>query len=518
MAALIVPPFTLLQAMERCGLPANAAAAFATEVYMDDFETCKDITDEDLHDAFKTFSGLTVAQGQIRVLPGQKKKIKAFSHWVKDQYRRGLDPSSTIFPVDETIALLNRASTHKQYLNKAKTLANAAKPEKFTKDLVWDEWAITFVNYLRAIPGRNGVPLQYVIRSNEQPDPTPNEDFLDDYIKNAPLDGEAFIIDSNEVHTHLINMIAHNNEAESITKVHEKERNGRNDWLALTNHYEGQGVYASNITKAEHDLNNLHYTGEKKPHMWWTLFEQRLNSAFQTYVKFENRIVHSDSHKLRILMAKVKCEWMGDIRGSIETKLTEKPMTFTYAQALQAFKTKVNKKFPPGTTATNTRRISEMSGGRGQRGRGGGRGRGYGGRNYGGRGYGRGRQNQGRGRGGYGNQKRNDSKTITLKDGQKIEYHPSFRFTDALYEKFTNEQKDMLKSQRNAYNGRTTDSTSSYGNNNRQIQEQMRHELDEIRSIMSRAVPNSVTLGQLSTGSTIMGGRNEQANKRKRDE
>ena len=70
MAALNQPPFTLLQAMELCGLPANDAEVFAREVYMDDFETCKDITDEDLYDAFKTFSGLTQAQGQIRVLPG----------------------------------------------------------------------------------------------------------------------------------------------------------------------------------------------------------------------------------------------------------------------------------------------------------------------------------------------------------------------------------------------------------------------------------------------------------------
>ena len=45
----------------------------------------------------------------------------------------------------------------------------------------------------------------------------------------------------------------------------------------------------------------------------------------------------------------------------------------------------------------------------------------------------------------------------------------------------------------------------------------MRQELDEIRSIMSTAVPGSVSMSQVSTGSTIMGGRNEQANKRKRD-
>ena len=257
-----------------------------------------------------------------------------------------------MFPVDNTIALLKRASTHKKSLDKAKTLAEAAKPDKFSKDLVWDEWENTFVNFLRSIPGRNGIPLQYVIRENEQADPTPNDDFLDDYIKNAPLVGEAFIIDANEVHTHLINLIAHNNEADSITKLHEMDRKGRIDWMSLNNHYEGQGVYTSNIIKAEHDLNNLNYTGEKKPHIWWTLFEQRLSAAFQAYVKFENRVVQSDSHKLRILTSKVKCDWMGDVKWYIKTKLQEKPLAYTYQQALLAFKTEVKKSSLQGPLIT----------------------------------------------------------------------------------------------------------------------------------------------------------------------
>ena len=86
MASNNVPPFTLANAMERCGLPAIEAATFATEVFMDDFMTCKDITNDNLHNSFKTFSTLTQAQGQIRVLPGQKKKIKAFNQWVKDRF------------------------------------------------------------------------------------------------------------------------------------------------------------------------------------------------------------------------------------------------------------------------------------------------------------------------------------------------------------------------------------------------------------------------------------------------
>ena len=165
------------------------------------------------------------------------------------------------------------------------------------------DWSNTFINYIRS---RDGVPLQYIICDNEIADPTPNQDFLDDYILNAPLNGGSFIIHANKVHTHLINLIAHNEEAEALVKIHETERNGRVDWIALKTHYEGQGIYANNITKAASDLKTLHYSGEKKPRMWWAMFEQRLNSAFQTYFKLEGHIVHSDEIKLRTLLDKIK--------------------------------------------------------------------------------------------------------------------------------------------------------------------------------------------------------------------
>ena len=49
---------------------------------MDEFESCKDISNEDLAECFKTFSGLTVRQGKIRLKPQQKNNIKSFSQGV----------------------------------------------------------------------------------------------------------------------------------------------------------------------------------------------------------------------------------------------------------------------------------------------------------------------------------------------------------------------------------------------------------------------------------------------------
>ena len=75
--------------------------------------------------------------------------------------------------------------------------------------------------------------------------------------------------DSDQVYVYLINFAAQNDEAESILNITERERNGRKGWLALKLHYEGQGIYATDITKAKSNLSNMYYQGEKKPHMWW---------------------------------------------------------------------------------------------------------------------------------------------------------------------------------------------------------------------------------------------------------
>ena len=138
----------------------------------------------------------------------------------------------------------------------------------------------------------------------------------------------------------------------------------------MKTHYEVQGIYANDIYQADTDLKNLFYSGEKKLHMWWIEFERRLNLAFQTYVKRERRVVHSDEIKLCTLLEKVKREWLSPIKAMIAFRLTNSPVSINYDQTLRAFKSEVNKKFTPflSTTTTPTRRrIQEVSGGSGGR-------------------------------------------------------------------------------------------------------------------------------------------------------
>ena len=115
------------------------------------------------------------------------------------------------------------------FVARSDAIASTTKPDKLTKDTKWEDWAPSFLKYLYAIPGGDGVPLKYIVRDNELPDATPNVDFLDDLIMNAPLTGQAFTIDAAEVHTFIVNFITQNYKAESIIKISENERNGLKD-------------------------------------------------------------------------------------------------------------------------------------------------------------------------------------------------------------------------------------------------------------------------------------------------
>jgi hypothetical protein len=195
--------FTVKEAMIGCGvnnvdefLGDTPAFRLATDIFGDDFSTCMDKTFEELDGDFKTYSDLTQAQGQIRLLPGVKRNIKSFIQWVRDEQRLGRDADNIAFPVANAPTLLRRYKTHSKFVKDSSTLADAAKPEKFTSETKWADWVPTFLNYLRSMPGRDGVPLKYVCRENDAPDPTLHADFLDDYINMAPLTGEAYVIDA----------------------------------------------------------------------------------------------------------------------------------------------------------------------------------------------------------------------------------------------------------------------------------------------------------------------------------
>ena len=165
------PPFTLAKAMFDCGIADAAlfdgdmrASRIATELFGYEFTSRMDKTYVELDNDLKSYSTLTATHGQIRLTPGHKKNIKAFIQWMRDQIRIGIDPITVIFPVANASDVIKRYKHHDAYVKKSKMITETAKPEKFTDKIKWIEWYPTFINLLRAIPGKNRIPLSYIYR------------------------------------------------------------------------------------------------------------------------------------------------------------------------------------------------------------------------------------------------------------------------------------------------------------------------------------------------------------------
>lgn len=506
---------TVLDAMILCGVNNTTlfenqtkAARFADEIFGNDFHMCMDKTFEELQSDLKSYASLPVTQGQIRTSPGIKQRIQAFIQWTRDKIRNGEDPSAEPFPVHRTSELIRNYKSHQAFIEKSKTLIDTAKPSKFKDTYKWEDWCPTFLNFLRSIPGRNGVPLSYVCRTNDFPlPPDPNTDFMDNYVTRAPLTGDAFKVDAAEVHTYLVNFMAGNNTAEVKMLPYMDSHNGRLDFKALKDHYEGVGVNAVNILKAEETIRNLFYSGEKKPHMWWEEFEKRLTHAFTVFDKKEKRKVYSDEMKLRMLTQKINADFLQHTKASINIELTRIPVTMTYQQALMSFRNEVNRKFPPdmSTNNTRTRRVNEvMRGGRAGR--------------YGGRG-GRFSQRGGRGRGPYGRGGRTgrgpgrghpDARYITGIDGRTIEVHPAYNFPPAVWNNLPYIERKRITQERNDYRSSkrqkvsTTETTTSTING-----------VPSASNTIISNVSTDNTAAQIPN--SIMGGRNEQHSLRSRN-
>jgi hypothetical protein len=168
----------------------------------------------------------------------------------------------TPFPIEIISDLIRRYKTHEKFLTNSKTLLEAAKPNKFKESTKWENWKPTLLNYLRSIPGSDGIPLRRVCRDKDEVDITvENEDFLDNYVASAPLEGNLYAFGTVQEHTFKLNFVTGNDTAEAKIQGLSRPNDGRKAFKRLTEHYEGVWIYATDIREAEKVIKTLFYGG-----------------------------------------------------------------------------------------------------------------------------------------------------------------------------------------------------------------------------------------------------------------
>ena len=113
-----------------------------------------------------------------------------------------------------------------------------------------------------------------MIHTNETPDTTPPTDFLEEYVRIAPIACVAYEIDSFKNRTYIMNYITVNSNAEPVIQALQNTRDGKVAFTALSELNTEVGIHSVNITKADQIIATIFYQGEKQPHMWWSEFEK----------------------------------------------------------------------------------------------------------------------------------------------------------------------------------------------------------------------------------------------------
>ncbi|CAJ1959255.1 unnamed protein product [Cylindrotheca closterium] len=343
------------------------------------------------------------------------------------------------------------------------------------------------------------VPPYHVVQTNEASVPTYHEDFLEMYIQMAPLDGEAFTMDNAKVLVLLRKYIVGNTQAEATIRAINVEGKGRDAFIALRTHYKGEGLLAHDIVEAENTIKNLYYVGEK-PTMNWAMFERMLKKAYAASDKHEGRVVHSEAMKLRNLQTKVTASFLQLNKTAIDTEIGKRPMVMNFTTALRIYRTAVREKFPQGANNAT------------DRGRHLGKARASNNRN---------RQNDDRSRSqnGGGRNRHRDEEEITLSNGEKIWYRPSYHFPRDQLRAMTDSQQERMSNERAAH--RAHQGMPARQTRQNTTETQLSELRAEMASLRSNNVPGAVETGESATrisqvtmgtgGISVMGGRNQQA-------
>jgi len=339
----------------------------------------------------------------IRINTVQEQLLLAMRFWVIERQRLQLPVDATQFNM---IVALNQAQIMRQQAEddaRSDKEPVAKAPDKFKSATSWKIFAEALETYLGQILGSGRIPLRYIIRRQATPDPDAtyaNETEL--AIAMAPLTGESFTRDNVKVYG-IIKQLVLEGPGRSYILPFDNASNGRAAWMALIDHFEGDGFRNRNVEDAYRVLEGLHYEGERKGFN----FEKFIQKHMECYLELtrHNEPV-TETKKVRDFLARIKAT---ELQAAIQQVRATPELSASFTAAanfinLSVIPLKQNQRIIGGVNAQDVNRTKGDSNtnnatgkGGNERGARGGRGRGWrGGR--GGRGNGRGRgRNAGRG-------------------------------------------------------------------------------------------------------------------------
>ena len=342
------------------------------------FETLADfvtVNDKDISNMANRLTSLPTNRQGARIGLIHIKKLQTLAFWVKDCVNRGAPIDHTKFDLATLAEYQRKCDVQRQLKDLADSDVDG--PGKFKPD-DWIQWEMKLDNYLATQPGTSGIPLNYVIRDEE--DPGRDATAL---LWQAPLEGANFQADA-EIVFRTIKQCVIGTDAYEWIKGNERLRDGRVTMADLRAHYNGPDMKKKRVTIANEQLKTLHYKNE-------------LSFKFETYItKLKAAILTLERYDAPGPTPRARVDFLLDgintndidIKATIRYIRLDPALSKDFDQAAQQLSEVVNELYPDSATGRkrSARNISSVQGGRGQSGRGGRGGRGRGGGGRGGRG------------------------------------------------------------------------------------------------------------------------------------
>jgi len=263
------------RALIRLGFPLIVITALMAQGF-DSAESLRFVDTGDIKQVIKSLrhDGLV-----IPVLPIVR--LQTMRYWVQKRSRLCL----SIDPDEFTVAIATEWYARMKAEADEPSSSIVIAPEKFKKDTRWREFRDSFMTYLHGKKGQDNMPLAYVIRDHD--DPQPDAAYSDEHartIGTLHLTGAAFALDNGAVFDSLKSYILAGPAWPWIQQF-DRSRNGRAAWKALAEHYEGtssqnrikSAAYAS-ITKARYDGERRNFNFEQ----YFTI-HQKAHLDLETY-------------------------------------------------------------------------------------------------------------------------------------------------------------------------------------------------------------------------------------------
>jgi hypothetical protein len=335
----------------------------------------------------------------------QEQLLTAMRHWVKTRVRTNRDIHPDLFTRDvaiaEAIKMVNIAEEAQ-----GEKESDVKLPDKFkitSKWIVFSEAVDTYLNRLR---GQGRIPLNYVTRSIENPEPgTIYQTEQEMMIATTPLTGDQYDLDNERVYGIIKQLILEGPAWSYVTDVIDRARNGRAAWLALRSHYEGESFLNKQKEETYKMIENVHYKGERTT-FTFEHFTGILTKGYNDLQRYGEPVL--EAKKVRDLLSKISDPKLESAKQAVRINaqyknnfdlainfLAESVETLDRSKVRMVAETQSHVHFAHGRGGRNNTQ-SGRTGGRTTRGRGRfGRGtRNHGGHGRGGRGRGRGKSDE----------------------------------------------------------------------------------------------------------------------------